>query len=89
MKIIKVDLELKSGINYFRLHLGIYLFLNLMSNVICFKILDDLFLTFFKRKLKQLEKNKVFNFLLNSKNNFLKQSKYNSNITLTLLILNI
>ena len=60
-----------------------------MSNVICFKILDDLFLTFFKRKLKQLEKNKVFNFLLNSKNNFLKQSKYNSNITLTLLILNI
>ena len=37
----------------------IYLFLNLMSNVICFKILDDLFLTFLKKKLEQLEKKSI------------------------------
>ena len=58
-----------------------------MSNVICFENLDDLFLIFFKKIGPIKKKNKVFNFLLNTKNNFLKQPKYNSNITLTLLIL--
>ena len=36
-----------------------------------------------------IEKAKYFNFLLNTKINFLKQPKHNLNMTLVLLILNI
>ena len=36
-----------------------------------------------------MEKTKIFDFLLNAKNNFLKQSKHNLNMTLILLIFNV
>ena len=35
-----------------------------------------------------MKKTKIFDFLLNAKNNFLKQLEHNLNMTFTLLILN-
>ena len=69
-----------------------FFFFNLILNAIYFQTLDNLFFTYFLflKFFGWIEKKLKYLTLIQAvKNNFLKQSKYNLNMNLTLLILNI